>query len=84
MHTFYVRYYRKVPEGVATWMPGTLIRVTRNRLGREVREYPGNMTAAPPLPSENEVQMNVDWMHFMIANAGIKPPASRAARGRSA
>ena len=66
MHTFYVRHYVTTWEGVATWMPSSLVRVTRNRLGREVSQYVGSGKPAALRP--NEVRMNVDWMHFLRSN----------------
>ena len=67
MHTFYVRHYVTTWEGVATWMPSSLVRITRNRLGREVAQYVGSGKPAALRP--NEVRMNVDWMHFLRPNA---------------
>lgn len=67
MHTFYVRQYRKTWEGVMTWMPSSLVRITRNRLGREVAQYVGSNKPATLHP--DEVRMNVDWNYFLRSNA---------------
>lgn len=50
MRTFYVKYLKVVDGMVLPWIPSPLVRVTRNRLGREVREWVATGKPAPRPP----------------------------------